>query len=208
MAHRGRSHARISGLVVLGLGLGTGAHGWAAFHASPRLDGRWTLVAAESEAGGESAFGRAFTATQDEQVLTITCPVLPDGRLQTFTFRFDGTRTNVAHIYSRSSYSEIYTISGWEGERLSIRTMWRLPTRAPALAETKELWLTSDGTLVVETTSSDGGEPRGPVRNSYTRGADFGDERLARSLEWPARRHSSAMLTFDLRGDDCRRLTP
>jgi hypothetical protein len=88
-------------------------------------------------------------------------------------FIFDGTESNVADIYSNSgrSHSQILDTSIWDGQKLVITTTWRGNTPAHVTRK-RILWLDSDGTLLVETsTPPGGGGPWSSTQSRYRRAA-------------------------------------
>ena len=146
----------------------------------PDFGGKWSLV--KSVVGAETAggFGETFVATQYSTSLIVDWVFFARGRGGNLeqrpvheAFIFDGTESNVADIYSNSgrSHSKIVDTSIWDGERLVITTTWRCNTPTHVTRK-RILWLGSDGTLIVETsTPPAGGGPWSSAQSRYRRAA-------------------------------------
>jgi hypothetical protein len=158
----------------------------------PDFGGRWTLV--KGVGGPESAatFGETFVATQYSTSLIVDWVFFARGRGGTTeprpaheAFIFDGTESNVSDIYSGSSHAQIVDTSIWDGQKLVITTTWR--GNAPAhVTRKRTLWLASDGTLIVETsTPPAGGGPWSGVQSRYRRTAGRGFADVVRSVRLP-----------------------
>jgi hypothetical protein len=148
-----------------------------AVQSRPDFAGRWVLVREDATPDAPGAFGESFVAAQYATSLVIDWSFFAQGRgapgkteRKTHSaLIFDGTESNVSDIYSSGSHAQIVDTSVWDGQKLVITTTWR--GNSPAHVSRKlTMWLDSDGTLLVESsTPSEGGGPWSTVRSRYRR---------------------------------------
>jgi hypothetical protein len=143
----------------------------------PDFAGKWGFARDGAAADVQGAFGETFVAAQYATSLVIDWSFFAQSRgvpgkterKVHSAFIFDGTESNVSDIYSSGSHAQIVDTSAWDGQKLVITTTWR--GNSPAHVSRKlTMWLDSDGTLLVESsTPPEGGGPWSTVRSRYRR---------------------------------------
>ena len=142
----------------------------------PDFSGRWTLVKNVLGSEAVGVFGETFVATQYSASLIVDWAFVARGRGGNLeqrpahsAFIFDGTESNVSDLHAGSSHTQIADTSMWDGQKLVITTTWR-GTGVSYVSRKRVVWLESDGTLVVETsTPPERGGPRSSTQSRYRR---------------------------------------